>query len=162
MSSNLHSLCTTILSAYLTGALYLSVCKHAATSCLLPVIVFPSCLSAPHGPVPPCVVSCICCLKLASQWQPAVKHPIVPLPRQSALLMCFSAPPITAAPNLWVIAEFTCIGCKNCTAVCNKTFTIEEDYGRARVVNQGCATNDRKQEAIETCPVSSYVLLAQD
>ena len=59
-----------------------------------------------------------------------------------------------------MIAEFTCIGCKNCTAVCNKTFTIEEDYGRARVVNQGCATNDRKQEAIETCPVSSNVHLA--
>ena len=51
-------------------------------------------------------------------------------------------------------AEFTCIGCKNCTAVCDKTFTIEEDYGRARVMNQACATNDRKQEAIETCPVS--------
>uniref|UniRef100_A0A383VAV8 J domain-containing protein n=1 Tax=Tetradesmus obliquus TaxID=3088 RepID=A0A383VAV8_TETOB len=52
------------------------------------------------------------------------------------------------------VDEFTCIGCRNCTNVCPSSFAIEEDYGRARVMRQGVDTEDKLQEAIDTCPVS--------
>ncbi|KAK9798198.1 hypothetical protein WJX73_003293 [Symbiochloris irregularis] len=51
------------------------------------------------------------------------------------------------------VDEFTCIGCRNCTNVCGKTFELEDDYGRARVVSQRSTDTDTKQEAIDTCPV---------
>jgi ferredoxin len=35
------------------------------------------------------------------------------------------------------VSEYDCIGCKNCTHVCPKTFAIEDDYGRARAMQQG-------------------------
>jgi ferredoxin len=41
-----------------------------------------------------------------------------------------------------------------CTNVCASSFAIEEDYGRARVMQQGVDTEDKLQEAIDTCPVS--------
>lgn len=52
------------------------------------------------------------------------------------------------------VDEFTCIGCRNCTNVCDKTFQLEDEYGRARVISQRGASPDTKQEAIDTCPVS--------
>ena len=63
------------------------------------------------------------------------------------------------------VDEYTCIGCKNCTAVCDKTFSMEEEFGRAQVISQARATPAIKQEAIDTCPVrpvlsSSVLLLA--
>ena len=33
-----------------------------------------------------------------------------------------------------------CIGCKNCVACAPRTFAIEEEYGRARVQKQACAS----------------------
>ena len=56
------------------------------------------------------------------------------------------------------VDEFTCIGCRNCTNVCGKTFQLEDEYGRARVISQAKADLDTKQEAIDTCPVSDPVL----
>jgi ferredoxin len=35
------------------------------------------------------------------------------------------------------VNEYDCIGCKNCTSVCPKTFAIEDDFGRARAMQQG-------------------------
>lgn len=60
----------------------------------------------------------------------------------------------------WLLAqvfvdEFTCIGCRNCTNVCSNTFKLEDDYGRARVVSQRSTDIETKQEAIDTCPVST-------
>ncbi|GAB4814662.1 hypothetical protein N2152v2_001708 [Parachlorella kessleri] len=52
------------------------------------------------------------------------------------------------------VDEFTCIGCRNCANVCPKTFDIEDEYGRARVMAQGVDGDERLQEAIDTCPVS--------
>jgi len=52
------------------------------------------------------------------------------------------------------VDEFTCIGCRNCCNVCPKTFDIEDDWGRARVMKQGVDVQDKLQEAIDTCPVS--------
>lgn len=51
------------------------------------------------------------------------------------------------------VDEFTCIGCKNCCNVCPKTFGIEDEYGRSRVMEQGAEPTAEIQEAIDTCPV---------
>ena len=46
--------------------------------------------------------------------------------------------PLTYSRSLQVfVSEYDCIGCKNCTNVCSKTFAIEDDYGRARAMQQG-------------------------
>jgi ferredoxin len=42
----------------------------------------------------------------------------------------------------------------SCNNVCPKTFSMEEEYGRARVMNQLVDTEDKVQEAMDTCPVS--------
>ena len=47
-----------------------------------------------------------------------------------------------------------CIGCRNCNNVCPQTFGMEEEWGRARVMQQGVDTESKLQEAIDTCPVS--------
>jgi ferredoxin len=55
--------------------------------------------------------------------------------------------------NSVYVDETTCIGCGHCAYVARNTFFLEEEYGRARVINQ---TGDRLgliQEAIDTCPV---------
>ena len=38
--------------------------------------------------------------------------------------------------------------------VCPKTFAMEEDWGRARVMKQRVDSDPKLQEAIDTCPVS--------
>lgn len=52
------------------------------------------------------------------------------------------------------VDEYTCIGCRNCSCVASKTFAIEEDYGRARAMAQGVDSDEKLQEAIDTCPVN--------
>lgn len=42
-----------------------------------------------------------------------------------------------SVPMQVFVDEYDCIGCKNCTNVCPKTFEIEDDYGRARAMRQG-------------------------
>lgn len=43
------------------------------------------------------------------------------------------------------VDEFSCIGCRNCNNVCPKTFTMEEEYGRARVMVQDADTEAKLQ-----------------
>ncbi|OWM78727.1 hypothetical protein CDL15_Pgr002898 [Punica granatum] len=50
------------------------------------------------------------------------------------------------------VDEFSCIGCKNCANVASDVFSIEEDFGRARVYCQRGNPN-LIQEAIDSCPV---------
>ena len=52
------------------------------------------------------------------------------------------------------VDEFTCIGCKNCNCVASATFMMEDEWGRARVRQQGVDGVEKLQEAIDTCPVS--------
>lgn len=52
------------------------------------------------------------------------------------------------------VDEFTCIGCKNCANTAERTFIIEEDFGRARVCSQLGDRPALVQEAIDTCPVT--------
>ncbi|XP_022740271.1 chaperone protein dnaJ C76, chloroplastic-like [Durio zibethinus] len=50
------------------------------------------------------------------------------------------------------VDEFSCIGCKNCANVASDVFSIEEDFGRARVHSQ-CGNPELVQQAIDSCPV---------
>ena len=52
------------------------------------------------------------------------------------------------------VDEFSCIGCRNCNSVCPKTFEMEEEFGRARVMRQNVDIPEKIQESIDTCPVS--------
>lgn len=52
------------------------------------------------------------------------------------------------------VDEFTCIGCKNCIYYAPATFRIEPEWGRSRVYAQWLDTEESKQTAIESCPVS--------
>ena len=52
---------------------------------------------------------------------------------------------IVAFPPQVFVDEFTCIGCRNCCNVCPKTFDIEDDWGRARVMKQGVDVPDKLQ-----------------
>ncbi|GIL55919.1 hypothetical protein Vafri_11382 [Volvox africanus] len=52
------------------------------------------------------------------------------------------------------VDEFSCIGCRNCNHVCPMTFGMEEEYGRARAMQQDVDAEAKLQEAIDTCPVS--------
>lgn len=51
------------------------------------------------------------------------------------------------------VDEITCIGCKHCAHLARNTFYIEPDYGRSRVIRQDGDSEERIQEAIDTCPV---------
>lgn len=51
------------------------------------------------------------------------------------------------------VDEVTCIGCTHCRFVAPNTFMLEDDFGRARVFNQGGDDDEKINEAIECCPV---------
>ncbi|MGK7912561.1 MAG: ferredoxin [Synechococcus sp.] len=51
------------------------------------------------------------------------------------------------------VEETDCIGCGHCAYVARNTFFLEEDYGKARVMNQQGDPNSIVDEAIQTCPV---------
>mmetsp|Transcript_19308 Transcript_19308/g.61176 ORF Transcript_19308/g.61176 Transcript_19308/m.61176 type:complete len:377 (-) Transcript_19308:771-1901(-) len=51
------------------------------------------------------------------------------------------------------VDEVTCIGCTHCRFVAPKTFMLEDDFGRARVFQQGGDKQELIDEAIECCPV---------
>ena len=52
-------------------------------------------------------------------------------------------------------------GCKNCANVCSNTFFMEDEWGRARVRQQGVAGVEKLQEAIDCCPVSCIHWVSQ-
>ncbi|KAG7672613.1 hypothetical protein Ndes2526B_g08860 [Nannochloris sp. 'desiccata'] len=52
------------------------------------------------------------------------------------------------------VDEFSCIGCRNCHNIAPKTYAMEEEFGRARVMKQGVDTVDKLQESIDSCPVT--------
>mmetsp|Transcript_21021 Transcript_21021/g.53806 ORF Transcript_21021/g.53806 Transcript_21021/m.53806 type:complete len:378 (+) Transcript_21021:194-1327(+) len=52
------------------------------------------------------------------------------------------------------VEEDTCIGCKNCALVARNTFFMEDDFGKARVFNQGGDSEEDIAVAIDTCPVN--------
>ncbi|XP_057445270.1 chaperone protein dnaJ C76, chloroplastic [Lotus japonicus] len=52
------------------------------------------------------------------------------------------------------VDEIKCIGCLKCALLAEKTFAIESVYGRARVVAQWADSEQKIEEAIESCPVN--------
>lgn len=59
-----------------------------------------------------------------------------------------------AARDHAFVDEYSCIGCKNCANTAEKTFAIEDEFGRARVQRQDGNHPALVQEAIDTCPVN--------
>lgn len=57
-------------------------------------------------------------------------------------------------PDYVFVDEYSCIGCKNCANTAESTFTIEPDFGRARVCDQRGNPDGLIVEAIDTCPVN--------
>ncbi|CAB1119806.1 unnamed protein product [Ectocarpus sp. CCAP 1310/34] len=51
------------------------------------------------------------------------------------------------------VDEYTCIGCTHCNHEAPSTFFMEEEFGRARVYQQGRDTAEAVQTAILSCPV---------
>lgn len=57
------------------------------------------------------------------------------------------------------VSETECIGCRACTNCATKTFAMEEEHGRARVMVQWADDEDLIQEAIESCPVDCISII---
>ncbi|CAN0106716.1 unnamed protein product [Scytosiphon promiscuus] len=51
------------------------------------------------------------------------------------------------------VDEYTCIGCTHCNHEAPSTFFMEDEYGRARVYQQGRDSQDAVSSAILSCPV---------
>ena len=49
--------------------------------------------------------------------------------------------------------ESVCIGCANCAQYASNTFSMESDFGRARVVDQWADDKETIEIAIDMCPV---------
>ena len=53
---------------------------------------------------------------------------------------------------VWV-EEIDCIGCRYCAHVASNTFVMMPETGRCRAIRQDGDSEERIQEAIDTCPV---------
>ena len=51
------------------------------------------------------------------------------------------------------VDESVCIGCANCAQYASNTFSMESDFGRARVVDQWADDKETIEIAIDMCPV---------
>lgn len=52
------------------------------------------------------------------------------------------------------VDEHECIGCTYCASIARSTFFMEDDFGRARVFQQGGDSDDVIEEAVASCPVN--------
>jgi ferredoxin len=52
-----------------------------------------------------------------------------------------------------LIDEEECIGCGTCEETCPEVFKLNEKTEKAEVINQEGASEDKINEAIESCPV---------
>lgn len=58
-----------------------------------------------------------------------------------------------------IINEEKCIGCGNCQEVCPAVFHLNEDLGKAQVIDpEGCEFTDCCEAAAENCPVEAITL----
>lgn len=74
--------------------------------------------------------------------------------RCAALLTIFVLATLTSPHRCIRHGCDTGAGCKNCANVCSNTFFMEDEWGRARVRQQGVAGVEKLQEDIDCCPVS--------
>jgi len=59
------------------------------------------------------------------------------------------------------VNEAACIGCRQCNHSAPQTFTMEEDWGRARAFQQWADTEEDINIAIESCPVDCIYWVKQ-
>lgn len=50
------------------------------------------------------------------------------------------------------VDELRCVGCTFCAAIARHSFVVHEEYGTARVAQQGSDVVDAIEEAMESCP----------
>ncbi len=53
-----------------------------------------------------------------------------------------------------VIETEDCVGCGSCVEICPKAFVLNESIEKAQVVNPKGCTEEKVNEAIDTCPVN--------
>tara|TARA_B110001452_G_scaffold227681_1_gene202705 strand:+ start:83 stop:1063 length:981 start_codon:yes stop_codon:yes gene_type:complete len=66
-----------------------------------------------------------------------------------------------AKAMLWV-DQHSCIGCRWCAGVARSTFQMEDEYGTAKVVQQGGDNEDTVQEAIDVCMADCIHYITRD
>jgi len=54
-----------------------------------------------------------------------------------------------------VVDPNLCIGCGSCVALAPKTFSLDENSGKAKVINPAGDTPEVIQSAIDSCPVQA-------
>jgi ferredoxin len=58
-----------------------------------------------------------------------------------------------------IIDEDTCIGCGNCSEICPAVFMLDEEIGKARVVDSdACDYAGCCEAAEENCPVEAITI----
>ena len=60
-------------------------------------------------------------------------------------------------PSMLWVDELSCIGCRYCATIARSTFSMcdgDEDFGTARVTQQGGDEDEVVEEAIDVCPVN--------
>ena len=52
-----------------------------------------------------------------------------------------------------IIDHEECIGCESCVEICPEVFGFDESEEKAYVIDSSAASEDKIQEAIDSCPV---------
>jgi ferredoxin len=52
-----------------------------------------------------------------------------------------------------IIDQEECIGCESCVEICPEVFGFDESEEKAYIIDSSAASEDKIQEAIDSCPV---------
>lgn len=54
-----------------------------------------------------------------------------------------------------IVDQDTCIGCGVCASICPKVFVIDDETGKAKIIDNPDFNDPSINEAIESCPVNA-------